>query len=340
MEAILSTRIYVSEVSQVGEARRAASVLAEKAGLSENRRGEVGIVVTELGTNLVQHTKGGQILLRTVSRGDASGIEILSLDSGPGIGDIDRCLTDGYSTSGTPGNGLGAIIRLSSEFDIYSKPVIGTAIWSRIWPTKDIPKWNASANAHMEFGVVCIPIKGEVECGDSWSLQPIGGGTRCMLVDGLGHGPGAAEASAAAVEIFSSKAQEELEPLVNTMHNGMRHTRGAAVAVADIIDDAVCYVGVGNICGAILTDGSMKSMVSHNGTIGHQIRKIKEFSYPFASESIIVMHSDGLGTQWRLDKWPGLIARHPSLIAGILYRDFARERDDVTVFVARQAGND
>jgi anti-sigma regulatory factor (Ser/Thr protein kinase) len=56
MDVYLSTKIQVSESSQVGEARRVASVLAEKAGLSENRRTEVGIVVTELATNLVQHT--------------------------------------------------------------------------------------------------------------------------------------------------------------------------------------------------------------------------------------------------------------------------------------------
>jgi hypothetical protein len=48
------------------------------------------------------------------------------------------------------------------------------------------------------------------------------------------------------------------------------------------------------------------------------------------------MHSDGLGTQWRLERYPGLIQKHPSLIAGVLYRDFNRERDDVTVLVAKE----
>jgi hypothetical protein len=219
-------------------------------------------------------------------------------------------------------------------------PVIGTAIWSRFWETKSVAEWPASASRHLETGVVCIPIKGELECGDAWSFKAINGGSRCMVVDGLGHGPIAAQASAAAIEIFDRTSQSELEPLMTSMHNGMRHTRGAAVAIADVVDDAICFVGVGNISGAIVSDGSMKSMVSHNGTIGHQLHKVKEFNYLFGYDSIVVMHSDGLGTNWRFDKWPGLVARHPSLIAGILYRDFSRERDDVTVFVARQERHD
>jgi hypothetical protein len=49
------------------------------------------------------------------------------------------------------------------------------------------------------------------------------------------------------------------------------------------------------------------------------------------------MHSDGLSAHWSLDSYPGLRARHPALIAATLYRDLARERDDVTVLVAREA---
>jgi len=50
---------------------------------------------------------------------------------------------------------------------------------------------------------------------------------------------------------------------------------------------------------------------------------------------MLVLHSDGLVSHWSLDAYPGLAARDPSLIAGILYRDFTRGRDDVTVVVAK-----
>jgi hypothetical protein len=77
-------------------------------------------------------------------------------------------------------------------------------------------------------------------------------------------------------------------------------------------------------------------MVSYNGTVGHEVRKIQEFTYQWHPEAILLLHSDGLGTQWRLERYAGLMYKHPSLIAGVLYRDFHRVRDDVTVLVARE----
>jgi len=76
-------------------------------------------------------------------------------------------------------------------------------------------------------------------------------------------------------------------------------------------------------------------MASHNGTVGHQLHKIQEFTFPWSASSILVMHSDGLRSGWDLQAYPGIWSKHPGLIAGILYRDFFRERDDVTVLVAK-----
>jgi hypothetical protein len=75
--------------------------------------------------------------------------------------------------------------------------------------------------------------------------------------------------------------------------------------------------------------------VSHNGIIGHEYRKISEFSHPWYAQSVLLLHSDGIGTHWDLDRYPGLLSRDPSLVAGILYRDFTRGRDDVTVVVVK-----
>jgi hypothetical protein len=45
------------------------------------------------------------------------------------------------------------------------------------------------------------------------------------------------------------------------------------------------------------------------------------------------MHSDGISARWRLEAYEGLADAHPALIAGIIYRDFGRPRDDATVLV-------
>jgi len=52
---------------------------------------------------------------------------------------------------------------------------------------------------------------------------------------------------------------------------------------------------------------------------------------------VLIQHTDGLGTHWDVDRYPGLLGRSPSLIAAVLYRDFNRGRDDVTVLVASEA---
>ena len=68
------------------------------------------------------------------------------------------------------------------------------------------------------------------------------------------------------------------------------------------------------------------------------MRRIQEFSFPWNEDSALIMYSDGLTSRWDLDRYPGIISRHPSIVAAALYRDFERERDDVTVMVAKSAG--
>ena len=59
-------------------------------------------------------------------------VEMLALDRGPGMADVPRCLGDGYSTGGSLGQGLGAVRRLSTDFDIYSMPERGTAVYCQV----------------------------------------------------------------------------------------------------------------------------------------------------------------------------------------------------------------
>src|SRR4051812_48926233 len=90
--------VLVAEVSQVAEARRAASSLAQKTGMDETAAGKLAIVVTEAATNLVKHGGGGRILLSAHERSGASGVEVLAIDKGAGMADVRRCAGDGYST--------------------------------------------------------------------------------------------------------------------------------------------------------------------------------------------------------------------------------------------------
>jgi anti-sigma regulatory factor (Ser/Thr protein kinase) len=326
-------RLRVEDSSQVGEARRLAASMGRDLGLDEICVEHVSIIVSELATNLLKHAGGGDVLLRALQTSEAFGIEALSLDKGPGIQNMGECLRDGYSTSGSPGTGLGAIQRLSSLFDIYSRPGHGTAVLSRIW--RQLPQASAPL---LEVGAVCLPVITEEACGDAWVLHQAGDRALIMLVDGLGHGPDAAEASAVAVGIFEEYTQNGPAELVERMHAAMHSTRGAVVAVIEILwnQHTLRYAGVGNTSGRILSDGAVRNLVSRNGTVGIDVRKIDEVSYPWPEDGLLILHSDGLATHWNLDDYPGLRGRHPALIAGVLFRDYNRIRDDSTVVVMRK----
>jgi anti-sigma regulatory factor (Ser/Thr protein kinase) len=320
----------VREESHVGQVRRRAQQMAADAGLSEQDAARMAIIATEMATNVVKHGSGGEVMLRQLR----DGVEAVALDKGRGMSDVSRCLSDGFSSSGTAGNGLGAIRRLSSLFEIYSQPGAGTAVLSRIALGND-----AASSKQLDVGVICRPKEGEVLSGDSWAFKTGDSGSWIVVADGLGHGPDANYAASEAVRIFrDTNGHRSTTDLIEAMHGALRKTRGAAVAVAhvDRVANELKFSGVGNIAASILNGpNTWKGATSHNGILGHEVRRIQEFSFPWSSTSKLFMHSDGLAT-WSLDKYPGLLRRHPALIASVLYRDFWRHRDDVTVFIAQE----
>jgi serine phosphatase RsbU (regulator of sigma subunit) len=240
-------------------------------------------------------------------------------------------LDDGYSTAGSPGNGLGAIARLADDVRIYSRPGLGSAIMVRF------AQHSASRSPRTLLGSAVAPYPGEQVCGDNWAFSETVQGRTVMVADGAGHGVEAARAADLAVRTFLQHADEPCEDVVERIHRVLMPTRGAAVAVARIDEAArmVRYVGVGNICGTLVTAETSKHMVSHNGTAGHVAPRIREFTYNFASNPLLILHSDGLTSRWDLALYPGLASQHPSLIAGVLLRDHRRARDDASVVAVR-----
>ena len=329
-----SHHLCMQDSSNVGEARRLVTALCRSLGFAETRTAEAAIVVTELATNLVKHTggAGGDMVFRPIVEAGAVGLEILCWDKGPGIANIAESLRDGHSTAGSPGTGLGAIRRLSSEFDLYAAPGQGTALLSRLWnnaPPETLPA--------LTVGAVCLPVRGEQQCGDAWAMKQSQDTTLLMLVDGLGHGPDAAVAANLAVAIFEKYERRSPAELLELIHAALCSSRGAAVAVAEVSlgQRSVRFAGVGNISGLILAGETARNMVSHNGTAGVNVRKIQEFRYDWPEGGLLVLHSDGVATKWSLADYPGLARKDSALIAAVLFRDHKRLRDDSTLLVAK-----
>jgi anti-sigma regulatory factor (Ser/Thr protein kinase) len=329
----------VTDPSQPGEARRRLVELARAVGLDETDAGRVALVATELATNLVKHIPGGGVLLgQPLDLRDATGIEILALDRGPGMADLARCLQDGYSTGGSSGTGLGAASRLSDLFEVDSAPGVGTAILSHVRARRE-----RSPSRRLSVGGLTVPKPGQEVCGDARAFHryPDRDRISLMVVDGLGHGPGAAGASQEAVRVFHHPPEVPPAAAIERIHEALKGTRGAAVAIAEIdpSERVVRFAGVGNIAGSIVSPGGSHGLVSHNGTAGAQVRKIQEFTYDWPEGALLVLHSDGLTSRWEIDRRSGPRAREPALLAGILYRDFARGSDDATVAVVGEAAS-
>jgi len=327
--------VAVTESSQTMAARMMARELADDIGFDDTDAHRAGLVATEMATNLVKHVpNGGEILIRRVGVNDPQ-LEILSIDRGPGIADLGTSFTDGHSTVGSSGTGLGAIRRLSDEFDVFSKRPGGTVLFSRLRARTVVRRL---APQGFEIGAVAVAKAGEDVSGDGWHVAGGPAATTMMLADGLGHGIGAADAANAAIAAFVRFANAAPSEALAAIHDGVRHTRGAAGAVVSLTRSPaiVRFAGVGNILGTITVNGTVRHTVSHNGTLGHEVRTFREYSYPWAADAILVVHSDGLASHWALDAYPGLRTRHPTVIAAVLYRDFSRQRDDVTVLVAKE----
>ena len=259
-------------------------------------------------------------------------------DKGPGIGNVALALEDGYSTSTTPGLGLGAVKRIAKApgaLGIYSQRGAGTVVSATIAEGATPPECGAA--------VLSTCIEGETLNGDSWVVHRAAGRELYVVVDGLGHGLYASEAAGMATRMIDAALRDDpqisLTVLLNRMHGPMRATRGAAIALVSISGGAATCCGIGNISAILFgADGTAKSVMSHNGTLGHQMRKVQEFVYPVAAGTTLVMHSDGIATHWKMTGYPGLLQQPPATIAGVIFRDALRGRDDATVLVARLGG--
>jgi anti-sigma regulatory factor (Ser/Thr protein kinase) len=321
----------MEDPSRVGEARRHAADLATDCGMDEVAAGRLALVVTELATNLLRHASNGRLWISARrARGE---VEVIAVDDGPGIADIERSLGDGYSTGGTPGTGLGAVRRLSQHFDLHSSVPGGTVVVARVRP-----EGVADDTGPASVGAVALAAPGEVVCGDAWAFAIDGDRVALMVADGLGHGPDAAEASSVAIEEFLEDPLAAPRDVIARTHQALRRTRGAAVMVlqADAAASAVRSAGAGNVVGRLVSGVSDRSILCQHGTAGVTIRTPEESSTPWPEHALLLAFSDGIETRWKADVITPVLGRDPTLAAALLVRDHCRGRDDATVAVLRR----
>lgn len=335
MEVIVGTHhtaFPMEDVSRVGEARRHAAQLAVDCDLDDVKAGRLALIVTELGTNLVRHARGGRLLL--AARPARREVEVIAIDEGPGMHDLERSLGDGFSTGGTPGTGLGAVRRLADHFDLHSAVPQGTVVLARLRAGTPEPRGSSSFCA----GAVSLAAPGEIVCGDGWGFALEGERAAMMVADGLGHGPEAAAAAAEALAEFRAEPFVSPRQLLERTHARLRTTRGAAVTVlqADSAAGTIRSTGAGNVVGRVVSGTSDKTLLSQHGTAGVVMRTPEEIGNPWPPHALIVVFSDGIETRWKPELLAPVLGRDPAIAAAILMRDHCRGRDDATVAVLRR----
>lgn len=325
----LTRVVVVEEVSQVGQARREALAMADGIGFDEMDAGRVALAATELATNVIKHGRGGRMYLSVVCGRGGEGIELCTLDAGPGFS-LAQSLPDGYSTGGTQGLGLGAIQRQATVLDAWSDDK-GCVVMARVYASR------VARDVDVPYGALRLAMRHEVACGDAWHLRADAQSVAVTLIDGLGHGLPAADAAQAGVAVAAARGAVAPADLVAAMHAGMSGTRGGAAAVAsvDVASGAVQFAGIGNISAGLHEATTTRGMASHPGIVGVQFRKAQPFHFHAPEGTLLLMHSDGLQARWSLRDYPGLFHRHPALIVAVLQRDFDRGRDDTGIIALR-----
>lgn len=122
-------RITINSESDIAEAARQARAIASRSGFSKSASYYMATVASELASNVFIHAGGGMFEISETG----AGLELTTVDDGPGIADIALALQEGYSTAGGLGCGLPGVQRLMDELTITPRSGGGTVVKARKW---------------------------------------------------------------------------------------------------------------------------------------------------------------------------------------------------------------
>jgi anti-sigma regulatory factor (Ser/Thr protein kinase) len=334
MDRNLHVRYKANDRSYFAILKKEIHALALKNNFSAVKIGEIDIVVSEMASNLSKHAKGGEILAKFFQQENGEGIEIICADDGPGM-DVDKMIKDGISTKNTLGHGLGAMKRLSDEFQVYSRKETGTVVLCRLYKSP-LPVCQKPPEA--EIRSVLIPKPGLDICGDGFYYDITPEFIRLFLGDGLGHGIEAHKAVTAAGEAFSGSEASAPNEIIRSMDLAVRKTRGlvGTVAVLNRATRIWSLCGVGNINTRIAGSSGNKSYMPYNGIIGLNVpRSLSVQQIPHETGQHIIMCSDGIKSRWDLARYPGILRYDLTIAANTIIKDFSRNTDDMSVVICR-----
>lgn len=317
-------------------AQQSARSIALKLGFADDASEEIALVVAELASNLVKHAGRGALIFRKVRNGERIGIEVKAQDHGPGISDIEKSMTDGCTTSGSLGYGLGTVNRLMDELDVQSAPGTGTQILCRRWlrPRSDL------LSPHVwDVGVATRARHHAADNGDAFVIKESQGALLVGLIDGLGHGEPAQKAALAAQQYVQTHYDQPLDKIFVGASRACSSTRGVVMALARFPSIThLSFATVGNI--EARASGRRRVPFGVNrGILGasemHTEMHIKLEEFDWTPETVLVLHTDGLRSRWDWNDFPSLERQPAQYTASKFLHELASEDDDATVLCVR-----
>jgi anti-sigma regulatory factor (Ser/Thr protein kinase) len=333
IEPVEAAVAWAGDVPRAGEAGR---MFAVSLGFPDEHCEEIALAVTELASNLIRHASRGTITIGAVDESGRSGIEIKSVDHGPGISDPEQAITDGYSTAGGLGLGLGTVNRPMDELEIYPGPEGGLHITCRRWIR---PRSIPTAPGALAFGAATrswrkLPENGGAFIFKRWERRALAG-----VIDGLGHGPLAQRASQTARQYIEQHFDQPLESLFRGVGRACRATRGVVMALArfDLARQKLMVAGIGNIAVRLPGGPRPLHLIIRRGVVGLNAPDPVPAEFPWTPASLLIMHSDGACADWDWSDFSDLAREAPAIIARRLLSKLGRTDDDATVIVVRSA---
>ncbi len=335
MDSSYHRSFVVTDRSYGAAIKREVRLLADTLKFSDKKKDELDIIVAELLSNLIKYAREGELLVRSDSMAGTNSIELISVDSGPGMTDSRQMMTDGVSTGGSLGQGLGAIQRLADEFQLYSYLGHGTVVLVRVHQ-KAVPAAKLASLADVRW--IMVPKPGETVCGDACYTTLTTSSLLLFLGDGLGHGPFAHTAVEKAIQTLEQRLSSSPANLLEAVHEATAGTRGlvGTCAVFDFATRKWNLCGVGNIVTKVSGAAGVKNYMPQNGILGHSIPRILlDVDMPYARGQVLIMTSDGLQSRWNPARYPGIGSYDLSVLAAMIYKECARRTDDMSVLVSK-----
>jgi serine phosphatase RsbU (regulator of sigma subunit) len=184
--------------------------------------------------------------------------------------------------------------------------------------------------------VAARPFPGETVSGDAWQVDWHGSVCRIALVDGLGHGPGAAAAASAAIAALADEPALNPVDAVHCCHDALKGTRGAALLVVsiDVSRAQLIGAGAGNVEARLCQDGGAKHLTTDRGIVGSVLPRVRPVEMALAPDWLLLMHTDGIKSRFDAQSQLEAAPDGDGLAQAIL-TGWARATDDATVLVAQ-----